>query len=102
MDQPSRIVGSWTNTDFVQRWGQGTGTTADAILLSHSPVDGKEYSIAVELSNPTFNGFAGSLTYTATIAEDTLPNALVPSSDRHMDAFPEILRSPALFIDGMN
>ncbi len=103
-DKPQRIVGSWTNTDFVARWNQGSTGFAknapQAILMSHSPVDGKEYSIVVELKNPVFNAFAGTLTYTATIADKTRRYALTPSAERHMDAFPEILRSPALVING--
>ncbi len=72
------------------------------MLLSHSTVDGKEYSIALELTDPEFNAFAGTLTYNARIAESMVEDGLVISADRHMDTFPEILRSPALFIDGSN
>lgn len=102
-DRPARVVGSWTNTDFVTRWNQSkdsfAGNPANAVLLSHSPVDGKEYSIVVELTDPVFNAFAGTLTYKATILNDSGKDGLVPSVDRHMEEFPEILRSPALFID---
>lgn len=101
-DRPNRMVGSWTNTDFVTRWEKGgdsfTKDPPNAVLLSHSPVDGKEYSIVVELMNPAFNAYAGTLTYTAKILKDD-EGSLMPSPDRYMDAFPEILRSPALFID---
>jgi hypothetical protein len=103
-DKPQRIVGSWTNTDFVARWNQGaTGFAQNppqAVLMSHSPVDGKEYSVVVELKNPVFNAFAGTLTYSATIADKNHRYDLTPSAERNMDAFPEILRSPALVIDG--
>jgi hypothetical protein len=98
-DKPHRVVGSWTNTDFVARWKTSATTSLDGVLLSHSTVDGKEYSLAVELMNPVFNAFAGTLTYKATIAA-TDADGLVISPDRHMEEFPEILRSPALFLDG--
>lgn len=103
-DSPEHVVGSWTNTDFVARWQTNADSFAkdppNAVLLSHSPVDGKEYSIEVELMNPVFNAFAGTLTYTATVVNDgDADDGLVPSADRHMEEFPEILRSPALFID---
>ncbi len=104
MDKPQRIAGSWTNTDFVARWNQGSTGFAkhapSAVLMSHSPVDGKEYSIVIKLANPAFNAFAGTLTYTATLVDDVQPYKLAPSAERHMDPFPEILRSPALVIDG--
>lgn len=100
IDQPQRIVGSWTNTDFVQRWKAGATTSLNGVLLSHDVTDGKEYAIAVTLMDPAFNAFAGTLTYKATLATDMSENGLVISPDRHMEEFPEILRSPALFIDG--
>lgn len=101
-DEPTRMAGSWTNTDFVTRWSQDVNgfktNSPKAVLLSHSTVDGKEYSIAVKLSDPVFDGPGGWVSYTATIL-DEMESGLAISADRHMDAFPEILRSPALFID---
>lgn len=103
-DRPNRFVGSWTNADFVSRWTQGADSFGDdppnAVLLSHSAADGKEYAVVVELTNPAFNPVAGTLTYDAVIVRDVDDDTLGASSDRHMDAFPEVLRSPALFIDG--
>lgn len=102
-DHPQRFVGSWTNDDFIARWNQNDADIArhppQAVLLSHSAVDGKEYAVTIELRNPAFNAFAGTLTYDATILDDAGKHGLVPSADRHMDAFPEVLRSAALFID---
>lgn len=97
-DDKRRMTGSWTNTDFITRWAQDQATVTNAVLLSHSPVDGKEYAIAVELSNPEFNGPGGWLAYTAKVIDD-VESPLGISADRHMEAFPEILRSPALFIE---
>ncbi len=98
-DGEQRVVGSWTDTDFVTRWKANATTSLNGVLLSHNIEDGKEYSIAVTLMDPAFNAFAGTLTYKATIATDMDDDDLVISSDRHMEDFPEILRSPALFID---
>lgn len=98
------MVGSWTMTDFITRWGQNDESVlmdeSSAVLLSHSTVDGKEYAVAVTLSNPEFDGPGGWITYDVTLAKDSDRNGLKISSDRHMEEFPEILRSPALFIDG--
>lgn len=103
-DRPNRVVGTWTNTDFVTRWAQGAnGLAADtqnAVLLSHSPADGKEYSVPVTLSNPEFNGPDGWITYTVALRNEANTSDLTISEDRHTEAFPEALRSPVLFIEG--
>ncbi len=100
LDRPKRTVGSWTMDDFIARWSQGPDSFAvdapNAVLVTHDPVDGKEYSVVVELKDPVFNAFAGTLIYTATILQDA---DLVPSLERHTEAFPLVLKSPALFID---
>ncbi len=97
------MVGSWTMTDFVTRWAAGKAKFAEhapsAVLMSHSTVDGKEYAISLELSNPEFDGPGGWVTYDAKIAKDGGKHGLNISSDRYMETFPEILRSPALFIE---
>ncbi len=102
-DRPNRTVGSWTMTDFISRWESGADSFADdppnAVLLSHSQADGKEYAITLELNNPVFNGPGGWVSYTATILSETNPDDLAISSDRHMEDFPDILHNPALFID---
>jgi hypothetical protein len=102
-DRPHRTVGSWTMNDFVTRWNKGADSFAEdapnAVLLSHDPVDNKEYAVVVELKNPVFNAFAGTLIYSATILKDIGDDDLVPSPERHMEEFPQVLRSPALFID---
>lgn len=99
-DRPNRMVGSWTNTDFVTRWDRASGSGINGVLMSHSPVDGKEYSIPVLLTDPTFDSFGGWLSYTVKVLGEK-NSTLAISSDRHMETFPEILRSPALFIDAV-
>lgn len=99
-DRPNRMVGSWTNTDFVTRWDRTSNAAINGVLMSHSPVDGKEYSIPVQLTDPTFNAFGGWLSYTVKVLNEK-DSTLAISSDRHMETFPEILRSPALFIDAV-
>ena len=98
-DTPSRKVGSWTNSDFVTRWSGTESEPVRAVLLSHNAADGKEYAIAVSLKSPTLNAFAGTLEYEATVLNDMDKGHIVPSDDRHMEAFPNVLRSPALFIE---
>lgn len=98
-DGERRVVGSWTNTDFVTRWKATATTSLNGVLLSHDVADGKEYAIAVTLMEPSFNAFAGTLTYKATLATSMDDDGLTISPDRHMEDFPQILRSPALFID---
>lgn len=102
-DRPNRTVGSWTNADFITRWQQGSDSFAkdppNAVLLSHDPVDGKEYSIVVELKDPAFNAIAGTMTYTATVLKYVSEHDLAPSAERHTGDFPGFLRQPALFID---
>jgi hypothetical protein len=102
-DRPQRMVGSWTNTDFFTRWSEGANDfnvdPPHAVLLSHSPTDGKEYSVAVELTDPFLDGPGGWISYTAKVLGEADPQTMTISGDRHMEDFPEILRSPALFID---
>lgn len=102
-DRPQRMVGSWTMNDFISRWNEGSNSLANnppnAVLLSHSGADGKEYAVVIELSNPVFNAPGGTLTYKATVLKDGFTDGLVPSPERHMDAFPLILRNAVLFID---
>lgn len=99
-DRPNRMVGSWTNTDFITRWDKTSNTAINGVLMSHSPIDGKEYSIPVQLTDPAFDGFGGWLSYTVKVLNEK-NSTLAISSDRHTEAFPEILRSPALFIDAV-
>lgn len=98
-DGEQHVVGSWTNTDFVTRWKASETNSLNGVLLSHDIADGKEYAIAVTLMEPAFNAFAGTLTYKAALATSANDDGLTISPDRHMEDFPEVLRSPALFIE---
>lgn len=86
-DRPARGAGYLTLDGYLQVWGEGSDSFESDPPNASVIIDGQ--GVAVELLNPVYDEAAGTLSYTATLLDDST-------------SFPDgaTLDAPVIFIDG--
>lgn len=99
-DHPNRIAGHEDLATFIDGW-QTNGFVEDppnAALILHEEDETRDVMI-VELTGPSYDASADTLTFTATVLTDAVTGGLADYAAKADDALPESFAKCALLID---
>jgi hypothetical protein len=98
-DRPHRIVGSVSTADFLAGLGFSPENPPNAAIVAQTE-DGGEDVLVVELLNPQWDSFSGTLTYDVIVLDEYTGDGFGELAQRQDDgALPETFGHTSLFID---